>query len=189
MTATSYDFLSKTSVASYQVICISVNSSNWNNVTTCIFFSCGKSCLIVGFERNVSRKYNKKVKKKRNIKKYSQLLTVFSLWSVWCSFQQPTAVLFTRPKKRTPFFDTALAVDWVLKIFWTLKLIKHVELSKNMQDIEHIYSILKAGTNFWYTKIEIYVLNYNYKQFKFSGKSKMTETTWNNLDILDIWIS
>lgn len=187
MTATSYDFLSKTSIASYQVICISVNSSNWNNVTTYIFFM--RKIMFNSRFWNVSRKYNKKVKKKRNIKKYSQLLTVFSLWSVWCSFQQPTAVLFTRPKKRTPFFDTALAVDWVLKIFWTLKLIKHVELSKNMQDIEHIYSILKAGTNFWYTKIEIYVLNYNYKQFKFSGKSKMMETTWNNLDILDIWIS
>lgn len=144
MIATSYDFLSKISVASYQVTCISVNSSKWNNVTTCTLFI--RKIMF-------NSKFWKKCVEKIWQEKYSQLLTVFSLWSVWCSFQQPTAVLFTRPKKRMPFFDTALAVVWVLKTSWTLKLIKHVELSKNMQDIEYIWSIDSKN---WIYKYFIY---------------------------------
>lgn len=68
-------------------------------------------------------------------KKYLQLLTILCLSSDRCSFQQPRAESPTSPKKRTPFFDTTLADNWVSKIFWALELVKNVELNKKMQHI------------------------------------------------------
>ena len=43
-------------------------------------------------------------------KKYFQLLTIFLLFSGRFSFQQPSAVSLTSPKKRAPVSDIALAL-------------------------------------------------------------------------------
>lgn len=122
----------------------------------------------------MSRKY----RKKKKIKKYSQLLTIFCVSSDWCSFQQPR-VLFASSKRTTPFFDTALTDNWLLKTSWTLKLIKN-EIKWKCTRYSRTY--LKYWFLDLFQCLDLFFINN--KQFKFALNREM-----NSIVIETIYIS
>lgn len=120
------------------------------------------------------------IEKKKKIKKYSQLLTIFCVSSDWCSFQQPR-VLFASSKRTTPFFDTALTDNWLLKTSWTLKLIKN-EIKWKCTRYSGTY--LKYWFLDLFQCLDLFFINN--KQFKFALNREMNSIV---IEIETIYIS